>query len=798
MNRSNIRWFAIIIVIVLLAFFAIRTLAAVGTTERVSVDSSGTQANVAANGNLSISADGRFVAFDSRASNLVSGDTNLADDIFVHDRLTGTTELVSVNSDGIQANKRSNFPSISGDGRFVAFDSPATNLVDGFSYFYNSIYVHDRLTGTTELVSVDSSGRLANQLSQLPVISANGRFVSFYSYASNLVDGDTNDVRDIFVHDRQTGTTERVSVDSIGTQANSSASGYSSISADGRFVAFGSFADNLVDGDTNGWPDIFVHDRQTGTTERVSVDSTGTQADSQSGSGRWSISADGRIVAFNSCASNLVDGDTNLRCDVFVHDRQTGTTERVSVDSTGTQANKDSSRPAISADGRFVAFVSTASNLVDGDTNGIRDTFIHDRQTGLTERVNVDSNGVQANGVSGWDTAISADGRFSAFWSEATNLVAGDTNDVGDIFVHDQGIIGDPPVVNLGLDTEINKDDYICIIGSFVDVDSTTWTALVNYGDGTGDHILSIDPVEHRFVLSHAYTTSGAYEIEVILTDDKGKTGSDTVLVTVHDVISTTIRVSVDSANCQANEFSRHSRFSANGRFVAFSSLASNLVSGDTNLVSDIFVYDRQTGTTERVSVHSGGFQSNIGSNRPSLNADGRFVAFSSPASNLVDEDTNGKHDVFVHDRQTRTTVRVSVDSSGVEGDGNSYKSLISADGRFVAFQSESTNLISGDTNSALDIFVHDRQTGTTERVSVDSEDAQANGDSMEPSISADGRYVVFHSNANNLVDGDTNNWWDIFIHDRQAETTERVSGWSAGAQANGDSMEPSISADGR
>ena len=259
----------------------------------------------------------------------------------------------------------------------------------------------------------------------------------FYSSASNLVSGDTNGWSDIFVHDRQTGQTTRVSVASDGTQGNS-ASDKPSISSDGRYVAFKSTATNLVSGDTNGFIDVFVHDRQTGQTTRVSLASDSTQGNGDSYSP--SISADGRYVAFRSSASNLVSGDTNGTSDIFVHDRQGGGTTRVSVASDGTQGNGDSYSPSISADGRYVAFMSAASNLVSGDTC-CSDIFVHDRQSGQTTRVSVASDGAQGNNHS-WYPSISADGRYVAFHSYASNLVSGDTNSAPDVFVHDRGGAG--------------------------------------------------------------------------------------------------------------------------------------------------------------------------------------------------------------------------------------------------------------------------------------------------------------------------------------------------------------------
>ena len=244
--------------------------------------------------------------------------------------------------------------------------------------------------------------------------------------------GDTNGAPDVFVHDRRTGAIERVSVDSAGGQANGG-NFAPAISASGRYVAFESDASNLVAGDTNRSDDVFVHDRRTGATERVSVDGAGGQANDAS-FGPLAISANGRYVAFASIASNLVAGDTNNEADLFVRDRRTGSTERVSVDGAGGQANGGSFFPAISASGRYLAFYSFASNLVAGDTNETYDVFVRDRRTGATERVSVDGAGGQASGGS-FFPAISASGHDVAFQSAASNLVAGDTNGTTDVFV---------------------------------------------------------------------------------------------------------------------------------------------------------------------------------------------------------------------------------------------------------------------------------------------------------------------------------------------------------------------------
>ncbi len=399
-------------------------------TIRVSVASDGTQGNGGSQG-VAVSADGRYVTFLSYANNLVPDDTNGKQDVFVHDRVTGRTERVSVASNGIEANGHSWMPAISDDGRYVVFQSDATNLVADDTNGKSDIFVHDRLTGRTERVSVASDGTQVNDTSWNPAISADGRYVAFASTATNLVSGDTNGKQDVFVHDRQTGQTVRVSVASDGTQANDE-SGDPALSGDGRYVAFVSPASNLVAGDTNNQHDVFVHNLETGQTERVSVATGGTQGNGASGSP--ALSADGRYVAFASIATNLVSGDTNGKQDVFVHDCQAGQTERVSVASGGTQSNGGSSYPTISADGRYVAFLSFATNLVPGDTNGKIDIFVYDRQTGQTARVSVANNDAQANDNAG-ASAISADGFYVAFGSDASNLVSGDTNGQRDIFL---------------------------------------------------------------------------------------------------------------------------------------------------------------------------------------------------------------------------------------------------------------------------------------------------------------------------------------------------------------------------
>ncbi len=419
-----------------------------GETIRASVDLNGVEGNgnsgdYAGGSSPSISVDGRYVAFESSASNLVSGDTNGVPDVFMRDTQANTTTRISLGSGNAQGNSESRRPSISADGRYVTFYSSASNLVSGDTNGTADVFVRDTKTNTTTRISFSSSGAQGNNFSVRSSISADGRYVAFESYASNLVSGDTNGTGDVFVRDTQTNTTTRISLDSSGVQGNL-ASTWPSISADGRYVAFRSGANNLVSGDTNGVSDTFVRDTQTNITTRVSLSSSGAEGNGASGEeairSSTIISTDGRYVAFGSTASNLVSDDTNGAYDVFVRDTVNNATIRASVASNGVQGNSDSIYGfSISADGRYVAFSTAAYNLADGgDTNGLRPKIVvRDTVAGITTRASIDSNGVQGGVDSNsFYPTISGTGVYVVFLSTATNLVSGDENGMVDVFVH--------------------------------------------------------------------------------------------------------------------------------------------------------------------------------------------------------------------------------------------------------------------------------------------------------------------------------------------------------------------------
>ena len=445
------------------------------TNTLVSVASNDEQANDASS-MAAISANNRYAAFQSWATNLDPLDTSDNDDIYLRDLYYGLTTLASRTYDGSQTNGSSLAPALSANGRFVAFHSYATNLVPGdnnsncgFLQDENcpDVFVYDSQTGETLLVSIAADGTHGNGWSGNASISADGRYIAFESSATNLVANDKNKIIDIFVHDRDSDgdgvfdepgavITILVSISSDGTPANGHCE-VSSISADGRYVAFASSADNLVEGDTDESQDIFVHDRdsdhngiydETGQvrTARVSIASDGTEANSESYNP--TISGDGRFVAFDSEADNLVISDTNKAQDVFLHDRDSDqdlvfdqsnavNTTRVSVSTSGEQATAWSESPTISNDGHYIAFVSPSSNLDQNCIFSSRHIFLRDTQSGRTTCLSLSNQGTEASGDS-WNPSISADGGFLVFGSDAEDLVEEDNNLVRDIFLLDR------------------------------------------------------------------------------------------------------------------------------------------------------------------------------------------------------------------------------------------------------------------------------------------------------------------------------------------------------------------------
>lgn len=333
----------------------------------------------------SLSANGRYVAFSSNNDNLVEGDTNGTYDVFVYDLRDNAMIRVSVSSEGIQGNGESVSPKIKGNGRFVVFESEAANLDHSDCNDNVDVFRHDVKTGETSLVSCNGDGEPGNDDSGCPSITPDGKFVSFTSRATNLVPNDTNNLKDVFVKNMETGAVERVSVAGDGSQAMAfdamNASDDTSISSDGRFVVFSSAAYNLVENDDNNMVDVFLHDRQTGNTTRVSVGSKGEEGNSYSHSPV--ISGNGEYVTYDACASNLVPGDTNKTFDIFLYEVKTGKTTLISRSSGGVISNGESQCPVIDETGKHIAYSSLATNLTP-EREGILNIYVYDRIDGKT------------------------------------------------------------------------------------------------------------------------------------------------------------------------------------------------------------------------------------------------------------------------------------------------------------------------------------------------------------------------------------------------------------------------------
>jgi hypothetical protein len=565
------------------------------------------------------------------------------------------------------------------------------------------------------------------------------------------------------LEDRLAPTVQPISVVDPGLIADSGAQSSTTssrcVSPDGRYVAFQSDASNLVPGDTNKASDVFVRDTLLGTTTRVSTASDGTQGNNLSLDPSLAVAPDGTVyVAFSSGASNLVAGDTNNNLDVFVKNLTTGDVAVASKASDGTQGNDGSYGPslAVAPDGTiYVAFYSFASTLVAGDPNGhLDDVFVKNMTTG----------DVASTGTQGQDYCINPSVAVAPDGTVFVAFLAGDTNGNYDVFVKNM-TTGN--VASAGPQGNNNASGPSLAVAP----DGTVYVAFSSDASNlvAGDTNNTFDV----FVMN---LSTG--DVALASTASDGTQGNDgssgPSLAVAHDGTV----------------------------YVGFTSYASNLVAGDTNNTSDVFVKNRATGDLTRVSTASDGTQGNYYSYGPSLavGSDGTVsVGFTSGAGNLVAGDTNGQDDVFVKDLTTFATSLVSrrdPDLPSLLASGGTGPFSLSADGRYLAFQSGAPNLLPGDTNNASDVFVRDTMLGTTTRVSTASDGTQGNYYSYSPSVAVapDGTvYVAFTSDASNLMAGDTNNTSDVFVKNLTTGDVARVSTASDGTQGNYYSFSPSV-----
>lgn len=640
-------------------------------------------------------------------------------------------------------------PIMTPDGRFVFFGSTAANLVQlgtngpipAVIPTPINVFLRNRLNGSTALVSVNTNGSGGGDADSVPTgVSTNGRYALFEGSASTLVLGDTNTAGDVFLRDVVSATTLLVSAGTNGSSADDSS--YSSVmTPDGRFVAFASAADNLVAGDTNGIPDVFVRDLASNVTTLVSVGAGGSVLLNTSSDGPV-ITPDGRYVAFYSTATNLVPGVATFG-DVYLRDLKTATTTWISsgalaaLQSIMTATNSVSFSPALSSDGRYVAYEATQYPL---QSPAVSVVLRYDLQTGKTEVIDTNAPGPSGLYNYAQDLAVTPDGRFVAYVANAI-----DTS---------------------GATTAIRLWDGQTGTNLLVSANST---------NGVSAGSLSDSPViddTGRFV---AFLSSAPDLVTNQLQDDFHLYLSDLQkgTITLVDANTNGVGAGIDPATTPS--------ISADGRFVAFDSPDNSLVPFDRNHAYDVFVRDLAGESTELVSSHDPAL-SCVTADGSSLNTgisasfDGSLVAFWSVADDLTLNalnDTNGLRDIYVRDLKAGTNLLISINTNGVAGDGLSTDPTISADGNHLAFTSYADDLVSGDTNQAQDVFVVALPQGKPALVSVNAAGTgPGNADSFSPTISSNGQFVLFHSRATNLAPVGKAGVENLFWRDLQAGAT--------------------------
>lgn len=642
-------------------------------------------------------------------------------------------------------------------------------------------------------------------------VTPDGSFVLFVSMANNLVttpcDGATFQV---YLRCRTSGITQLVSVNAQGSAGGDGNTFTASVTPDGRYVVFESDAADLVPDDDNDASDVFVRDMVAGTTRLVSGNHLAT------GSGNGAsydavITPDGRYVAFASDASDLVAQDANNFPDIFRHDLQTGMTTLVSVGARKGNANLQnlSVAPAITPDGRFVAFTSTASNLVAGTAQTVQEVYVRDLVAGQTFWAS--TNVSAASAPASFQPVLSEDGHFVTFKTSAGSAFL--------IFRRDL-LTGSLDVVStnaLGI-SSVTPDSF----GPVMTPDGR-WVAFTEASTTVGAQVWVWDAQTQSATLVSANfagqpSTNGVCDSPAITPDGRFvaflSSGTDLTTNAVNGAFQVYWRdlqagktrlASADAAGAGTGDAgSTVPTLSADGRFVLFESRSPGFVPGDANDAYDVFMRNMADETNELVSVMdtsrprlTANGASNVGGD--GVSADGRYVVFMSLAKDLVAGVTNDLKQVYLRDRQSGTTTLISVNRLGTgASSGYASEAALSADGRYVVFVSDADDLVPNDTNRVADVFVRDWMAGTTTLVSVATNGWSANRVSEAPSISADGRWVAFQSPANNLAPNDADSFsYDVFVRDMVAGTTILASTNFPGDPSNASHTAPLLSPDG-
>ncbi|MBI5929396.1 MAG: fibronectin type III domain-containing protein [Chloroflexi bacterium] len=772
-----------------------------GYIYRVSVASGNVEADglIAENGHywwetsVAVSADGRYTAFSSASQSFITNDTNEVSDIFVHDNVTCQTTRVSINSNGNQANGYARLPDISANGRYIVFESIADTLVAGDTNNTQDVFLHDRATGSTTRISLMPNGQQFTTGSGEGVISSDGRYVAFNSDTLSYGSGQ------IYVWDSQTQQTRLISASPSGV-AGDRRSSIPRFSPDGHYLAFLSDSENLLLPDTPYSIDLYLADLQTGSLERVINAELDPYYLEWWTASDYQLSADGRYVVYTYAWTPSVPNalEPPNAGPVYVLDRQTNQTTLVSVSSLGTEGT--GSFVDISGDGRYVTFTSS-SILSTSDTDTSYDLYLHDRQTGLTTLVSQNANGQKGNSIS-IRPRISADRQVLAFVSYANNLISEDMNGTWDAFV-----------VNI---PQISYPIELAVTPQSQTTMNITWNAP--YSNEIAYHIeRSSDGINGWAEVGTVPASSTTYSDGSLLCNTRyyyrvraefeggyssyspiANARTNTCLVSC-DSNAAIHRISIGSDGQQGNRSSSWVNVSADGRYIVFQSDASNLVPNDSNNTTDIFVHDRVTCETTRVSLASTDEQANGPSDTPNISGDGRYVVYTSYATNLVAGDTNGYADVYLYDRQTRQVIQINAATNSQDSSYGGDSGWISADGRYVVFDTQSNTLVSPpETNFVRDVFVRELATGEI-RMASRSLSGVSNADpSSVGTISGDGRYVVFISSSTSLVAGDITRNNEVFMRDMQTNTTRRISMSTSGGETNGSANSAKITTDGR
>jgi Tol biopolymer transport system component len=740
-----------------------------GMTFLVSVAANGASAGNGASRNPQMTPDGRWIVFESVASNLVTDDINNGSDVFLRDVQGNATVVVSVSATNDQAAAGASFsPSISADGNRIAFVSTATELVTDRANPLGDVYVRDLATRTTVSASVGLNNVFAGNFQCFaPVISSNGSYVAFkatgdgqtvlarFAFESGLTEIVSTNVIDrtapelsangrfvayesetnAFVWDGELLTNILVNVNKDGTGPANGRSQRPTLSSDGTTVAFLSDASNLVDAaSSTPWAQVYVRDIANGVTRLASVTRDGTSADCY-GANNPRISPDSRQVAFETRDGNLVTNDLNQDYDVFVRDFTIGETRLVSSRAAGAVSTTEAGgipprRDCVSAEGRFIVFASTSGAVSGTQTSKVSQVFVRDVLRGTNILASVAPDGRPGNATS-FLPIISANGSTVAFVSAASNLVAGDTNNATDVFVRDllsgttyRGSTWAPSAAYLPPSSLSISDNGRSIA----------------YMSGSRPY-LRIDGTETNVALP-GYPGYGVR----ISPDGRWVTAGDGYYLVVNDLVTGATASTRYSAPGNNRGLSLGLVLNRNSTAVAYQyvNVTGSFNSADPNR---IFVYDLSAKTNAVVATHA---------LKPSLSADARLLVYeTTPAE--------GKRQVVLHDVASGATNVISRNLAGEPGNGDSIWPMISDDGRYVVFSSSASDLVSDDTNNCSDVFVRDLTLNITLLVSRGRGGGIGNNTSAQAVLGADGRTVLFMSFANDLVENDLDNDRDIF-----------------------------------